>query len=673
MPSIFDNRAIAAQETDGDGLWCPCSLSVVFKPQVTQGTIHVRLRAEFAQSPGKQESVYLRLSPEKLAAMYALNDAEVPLAIQRHLNDRMPAHLHGQYFVLSLSLNAPGTVLIPEKMNPPLIATGSSIIPVRAFRQLCRATNMRLYIRKHGVRQDRHDMLRQFMALVSSGKLNPIDLDSGRRGMQETDANVFDFDDSPPPYRAPARSTEQSNESPKGSNQHADDASNAEIPVGPSNPLKRKFLANLTGTAIVLNVGSDATSSTQSALSSPSACAREKEPLQNPGRELETCSETDSSTSLNTSRSAQARWEEAFLSARQGLRQTLDQKDNPPDEKLSDKVERLISERLPNAVAQAMEQRLPSVGRAMFDNDAHKLLEALQPLLPALMQRYAAPTIDPLHKAVDVAEREFRSRVDAAMEDLELKRAEYLQELQEAEVYAIERVKDEHFNFYETCKGERQPSTTQPWGLKPVQIDDNIFECHGVRTRRSRILRERDERLEKLRIPEEDMNRPLPRTESSQAEDSTLPDSPRAQAQSPQRTRPSTLVDLPSTRAQSLQREAASTLRDHQSQSRQVAGGSTLLDDPPLQAESSQRARLSTLFDHPGPRLPPPRMMHSSFYAGSTTEADTPMSINPSSEDMEEARERLETGPMARPGGFMLQGHVSRVQQALQARRECSV
>ncbi|KAK8229424.1 hypothetical protein HDK90DRAFT_357222 [Phyllosticta capitalensis] len=234
MPyNLIHNRSIVAQDIDGgDGAWCPCSLSVVFKPRVSQGMMHLRLKADF-MNLNHDEYVYLRLSPEKLVAMEMSDDAAaIPFEIQQHLDDRTPGHIRrGEYLVVTLTLKAPGSVLVPldyTKLMPSL----KSVPQVRAYHSLCRASKLRLFVRKHGLSEAHRDALQSFASLAAAGTLLPVPLDSSRingaRGVSEVDAGVFDVvtsspsaeADSPPPYSAQHAAT--------GSKRRHDDDDNNE-------------------------------------------------------------------------------------------------------------------------------------------------------------------------------------------------------------------------------------------------------------------------------------------------------------------------------------------------------------------------------------------------------------------------------------------------------------
>ncbi|KAK8208077.1 hypothetical protein IWZ01DRAFT_332643 [Phyllosticta capitalensis] len=216
MPyNLIHNRSIVAQDVDnGDGAWCPCSLSVVFKPRISQGMMHLRLKAD-SMNLNHDEYVYLRLSPETLVAMEFSEDAAaIPFEIQQHLDDRTPGHMRrGEYLVVTLTLKAPGSVLVPldyTKLTPSL----KSVSQVRAYHSLCRASKLRLFVRKHGLSEAHRDALQSFASLAAAGTLLPVPLDSSRingaRGVSEVDAGVFDVvtptpsakADSPPPYSA---------------------------------------------------------------------------------------------------------------------------------------------------------------------------------------------------------------------------------------------------------------------------------------------------------------------------------------------------------------------------------------------------------------------------------------------------------------------------------------
>lgn len=278
MPyNLIHNRSIVAQDMDGgDGAWCPCSLSVVFKPRVSQGMMHLRLKADF-MNLNHDEYVYLRLSPEKLVAMEMSDDAAIiPFEIQQHLDDRTPGHIRrGEYLVVTLTLKAPGSVLVPldyTKLTPSL----KSVPQVRAYHSLCRASKLRLFVRKHGLSEAHRDALQSFASLAAAGTLLPVPLDSSRingaRGVSEVDAGVFDVvtsspsaeADSPPPYSAQHAAT--------GSKRRHDDDDNNERGSVP-NESELDFISAGTPSARKRTREMDAASPSRSARGSPDAPA----------------------------------------------------------------------------------------------------------------------------------------------------------------------------------------------------------------------------------------------------------------------------------------------------------------------------------------------------------------------------------------------------------------
>ncbi|KAK8245508.1 hypothetical protein IWZ00DRAFT_545749 [Phyllosticta capitalensis] len=281
MPyNLIQNRSIVAQDIDGDdGAWCPCSLSVVFKPRVSQGMMHLRLKADF-MNLNHDEYVYLRLPPEKLVAMEFSDDgAAIPFEIQQHLDDRTPGHMRrGEYLVVTLTLKAPGSVLVPldfTKLTPSL----RSVPQVRAYHSLCRASKLRLFVRKHGLSEAHRDTLQLFASLAAAGTLLPVPLDSSRingaRGVSEVDAGVFDFvtptpsakADSPPPYSAQHAATGS-----KRRHNNDDDDNNNERGSA-SNELQLDFVPAGTPSAPKRTREVDAASPPRSARGSPRAPA----------------------------------------------------------------------------------------------------------------------------------------------------------------------------------------------------------------------------------------------------------------------------------------------------------------------------------------------------------------------------------------------------------------
>lgn len=155
--SIFENRSIVAQENDSvDRLWCAPTLSIPFQEEAKQGIITISLKADFSEYT-KETVVHLRLPVEHLA-MDILNDAQTPTLIRHHLNSNKPKS-DREIFVLSLCLRAPGIVLIPETEVAHLTPQYEYRDQIRAFQRLCKATNILLYIPKHGLHASRGAVL----------------------------------------------------------------------------------------------------------------------------------------------------------------------------------------------------------------------------------------------------------------------------------------------------------------------------------------------------------------------------------------------------------------------------------------------------------------------------------------------------------------------------------
>ncbi|KAL1387468.1 hypothetical protein HDK64DRAFT_254897 [Phyllosticta capitalensis] len=277
MPyNLIHNRSIVAQDIDGgDGAWCPCSLSVVFKPRVSQGMMHLRLKADF-MNLNHDEYVYLRLSPEKLVVMEMSDDAAaIPFEIQQHLDDRTPGHMRrGEYLVVTLTLKASGSVLVPldyTKLTPSL----KSVPQIRAYHSLCRASKLRLFVRKHGLSEAHREALQSFASLAAAGTLLPVPLDSSRingaRGVSEVDAGVFDVvtpspsaeADSPPPYPAQHAATGSKRRHNEDDNERGSTADGLEL----------DFVSAGTSSAPKRTREMDAASPSRSARGSPEAPA----------------------------------------------------------------------------------------------------------------------------------------------------------------------------------------------------------------------------------------------------------------------------------------------------------------------------------------------------------------------------------------------------------------
>lgn len=202
--SIFENRSIVAQEIDSvDRLWCAPTLSIPFQQEAKRGIITISLKAGFSEY-NIETVVHLRLPVEHLA-IDILDDAQTPTLIRHHLTNNKPK-CDREIFVLSLCLRAPGIVLIPENEVARLTPQHEHRDQIRAFQRLCKATNILLYIPKHGLQASREAVLQVFTDLATRGELSSLPLERARMyagcGARQSNADIFNIQDDPPPYQS---------------------------------------------------------------------------------------------------------------------------------------------------------------------------------------------------------------------------------------------------------------------------------------------------------------------------------------------------------------------------------------------------------------------------------------------------------------------------------------
>ncbi|KAK8231873.1 hypothetical protein HDK64DRAFT_126353 [Phyllosticta capitalensis] len=194
--SIFEKRSIVAQASTSNS-WCPCSL-VILQKDTSQGIISISTQASFNDD---QHPLLLQLSPQNLVAMDLSYNSQVPALIQTQLENAVPRSHRGQFLIMTLALDATGTLLLPQA------ARGCTSSPkdrekVQAFQEICRATSIRLYIQAHGIKAGQKAALDEFKRLVIDRKLGPLPHNIGGRygGMREADCDILDVKDDPPPY-----------------------------------------------------------------------------------------------------------------------------------------------------------------------------------------------------------------------------------------------------------------------------------------------------------------------------------------------------------------------------------------------------------------------------------------------------------------------------------------
>lgn len=208
--SIFDNHFIFAQVNDGaDRLSCASSLSVRFQEETKHGIITISLKARFREYL-TERVVHLRIPVDELA-MELLEDsrAQIPTLIRQPLFHRKPKQ-NQDCFILSLRLGVVGSVLFPETIAVQLTPQEAYYDQVRAFQRLCKASNMLLYVPKHGVKASSQAALHRYIDLSMRGELRSLPLELARmyagRGARQSDHGIFNFPDQPPPYQASSSS-----------------------------------------------------------------------------------------------------------------------------------------------------------------------------------------------------------------------------------------------------------------------------------------------------------------------------------------------------------------------------------------------------------------------------------------------------------------------------------
>ncbi|KAK8209882.1 hypothetical protein IWZ01DRAFT_332590 [Phyllosticta capitalensis] len=194
--SIFEKRSIVAQASTSNS-WCPCSL-VILQKDTSQGIISISTQASFNDD---QHPLLLQLSPQNLVAMDLSYDSQVPALIQTQLENAVPRSHRGQFLIMTLALDATGTLLLPRAVRG-FTPSPKDREKVQAFQEICRATSIRLYIQAHGIKAGQKAALDEFKRLVIDRKLGPLPHNIGGRygGMREADCDILDVKDDPPPY-----------------------------------------------------------------------------------------------------------------------------------------------------------------------------------------------------------------------------------------------------------------------------------------------------------------------------------------------------------------------------------------------------------------------------------------------------------------------------------------
>lgn len=201
--SILENRTIIAQERDASGVWTRCSLSLVFNQAQSQCMVSLRLRARFEGFDGDQH-VVLQLRPENFQQVDDISGPErIPASIKEHFRQHIAVRSYTQILTLSLTMNAPGQVIVPKSASA-LTPSSGHRAEVQKFQCLCRATRLLLYIPIPGLSEERKRALKGFVSLATTGKLASVPIDTlrmnGGRGESVTTWEIFHIPELPPSY-----------------------------------------------------------------------------------------------------------------------------------------------------------------------------------------------------------------------------------------------------------------------------------------------------------------------------------------------------------------------------------------------------------------------------------------------------------------------------------------
>ncbi|EKG16439.1 hypothetical protein MPH_06349 [Macrophomina phaseolina MS6] len=218
--SLLD-RSVVAQADHGSEAWCPCHLSLKLdqaedrNESPRQGAISLRLE-QLVQFEGldRQVSVTLRLPLENLESVehkWGVPD-DIPSSIWALLSSKHAIRQTSLVFILIFKLNAPGCLIVPSDATV-LTPDDDDRSDILAFRHLCEATGLRVYIHAYDVKEIPVAALETLGSLAKrKGMLASRPPDLPRmykgRGAREATWDIINIPELPPAYsKQPERAT----------------------------------------------------------------------------------------------------------------------------------------------------------------------------------------------------------------------------------------------------------------------------------------------------------------------------------------------------------------------------------------------------------------------------------------------------------------------------------
>lgn len=201
---VFNNNAVVVQASDA--AWAYCFMTLRFDRAHSHGMLAIRFTAKYEGLKGMQH-VSLHLTPHNIHQMHTSFGVErVPPSIAEHIRQHAPINSLEEILIISVSTSTPGQVICPQAATTltPVAAYQSS---ARCFQDVCRATEIRLYLPASNLSPSRRLALDEFIRMTTTNQLAPSDinlysLQGGRRGREAT-WEVFNIPEPPPSYVPP--------------------------------------------------------------------------------------------------------------------------------------------------------------------------------------------------------------------------------------------------------------------------------------------------------------------------------------------------------------------------------------------------------------------------------------------------------------------------------------
>ncbi|EKG09575.1 hypothetical protein MPH_13362 [Macrophomina phaseolina MS6] len=218
--AIFHERFAVAQGNETYGDCCPCTLSLLLDQGTDSQSPHRGALTIWPRQPIQfegldiNEPIALRLPLEIIESIdYATDTIEgIPSTIRNHIAMRHAARREAVAITLTVKMSAPGCVIVPKNVSL-LTPMDHDRADALAFRRLCEATEIQLYIHANDAAEVPETALNLFSALAQKkGMLasKPSDLRRmyKNRGARETTWKILNVSDPPPAYpHQPQRST----------------------------------------------------------------------------------------------------------------------------------------------------------------------------------------------------------------------------------------------------------------------------------------------------------------------------------------------------------------------------------------------------------------------------------------------------------------------------------